>query len=134
MGQNFEIVNYSMSRSSPKKSTKASQGSYLLTSIGIAVIAGAFAVSQQMPQGIEQPIVTHCLERCLAALHRPHGGSVPGLSPLQGTRHANKPYTNFEQFYPHYQSEHQDSTCRLLHVVYAAVRATLSMLKANGHA
>jgi hypothetical protein len=41
------------SKSKKAVTAKPSQGSLLLTSLGIAVIAGAFALSQQLPEGTE---------------------------------------------------------------------------------
>lgn len=34
-----------------------------------------------------------------------------------GPIHRKKPFGTFEEFYPFYQTEHTDHTCRLLHVM-----------------
>ena len=41
-------------------------------------------------------------------------GKVPAL---MGERHANKPFTSFTDFYPHYLAEHSHPRCKVLHVV-----------------
>mmetsp|Transcript_20914 Transcript_20914/g.35008 ORF Transcript_20914/g.35008 Transcript_20914/m.35008 type:complete len:104 (+) Transcript_20914:92-403(+) len=42
---------------------------------------------------------------------------VHQFSTPEGGNAATKPYNTFEEFYPHYISEHSDQTCRRLHFV-----------------
>ncbi|EGD79052.1 hypothetical protein PTSG_11825 [Salpingoeca rosetta] len=48
-----------------------------------------------------------------------------GLEPWTGMRHPNKPYKTFMDFYPYYQEEHTDKTCRLLHIIGTSIVLTI---------
>lgn len=46
---------------------------------------------------------------------------------LAGDRSSSKPYNSFEEFYPFYISQHQDSTCRALHFIGTSLVIILSL-------
>lgn len=54
---------------------------------------------------------------------------MPAVPSLTGVRHDAKPYTSFEEFYPHYQREHTQSGTRALHVCGTAIVTFLVLQK-----
>jgi len=51
------------------------------------------------------------------------------LPPLFGARSLLKPYQNWTDFYPFYLTEHQDRTCRILHLVGTIIVTALFLRK-----